>query len=83
MSMPGNIRTRLVECFQTIFPDIAAETIPSVSQASTPDWDSVAAITLVQVLEDEFGLELDLDKLADLDSFDKVLDYLRGELQEA
>ena len=83
MSLPDNIQTRLVECFQTVFPDIAAEAIPSVSQASTPAWDSLAAITLVQVLEDEFSLELDLDKLADMDSFDKVLGYLRGELQEA
>ena len=33
----------------------------------------MAAITLVNVIEEQFGLEMDLDDVADLDSFEKVL----------
>ncbi len=36
-------------------------------------WDSLAAITLVNVIEEEFGVALDL---ADLPSFGKILNFL-------
>jgi acyl carrier protein len=40
-------------------------------------WDSVAAITLVNLIEDEFGFQMDLDLLPELDSFDRILAYIR------
>jgi acyl carrier protein len=46
---------------------------------SVAAWDSVAAITLVSVIEEEFGILMDLDRLADLDSFEQVLDFVRAE----
>jgi acyl carrier protein len=81
--MSDEISKRLTTCFQTVFPDIPESDIPSVSQATTPSWDSIAAITLVNVIEDEFQVQIDLDKLVDLDSFQKVLDYMRTALQPA
>lgn len=71
-----DVETRLVGCFLTVFPELAEADIRSVSQGSLEQWDSVAAITLVNVLEEEFSTEIDYDRLADLDSFAKVLDYL-------
>ena len=47
------------------------------------NWDSVAAITLMNVIEDEFGMEMDLDDLADLDSFEKLHAYLQKRQQVA
>ena len=44
---------------------------------------SVAAITLMNVIEDEFGFEMDLDDLADLDSFEKLYSYLQKRHQVA
>jgi acyl carrier protein len=41
----------------------------------------VAAITLVNVIEEEFGIEMDFDQLADLDSFRRVRDYLGREVR--
>ena len=70
------ITLRLTTCFETVFPDLPAEEIPAASQATVAAWDSVAAITLVNVIEEEFGIEMDLDQLADLDSFSRVRDYL-------
>lgn len=43
----------------------------------------MAAITLMNVLEDEFGLEIDLDDVADLDSFQKIYSYLQKRFQVA
>jgi acyl carrier protein len=55
--------------------------IPAASQASVEGWDSVAAITIVNLVEEEFGIQMDLDQLADLDSFSRIHDYLSREMQ--
>ncbi len=65
----GNIVLRLVKCFQIVFPDLTEEEAASASQISVKEWDSVATITLVNVIEDEFQIEMDMDALAEFDSF--------------
>ena len=40
------------------------------------DLDSVAAITLVNVIEEEFSTQIDFDRLPELDTFSKILEYL-------
>jgi len=72
---------RLTNCFRLVFPDLPEAEIPSASQETVAAWDSVAAITLVNVIEEEFGVEVDLDDLAELDSFSKVSNYLQARLQ--
>jgi acyl carrier protein len=76
-----DIKTRLFNCFATVFPDLPESQIPEATQSNVSSWDSIAAITLVNVLEDEFNIQLDLDKLADLDSFERIHDYLKEEVQ--
>jgi acyl carrier protein len=77
------IRSKLTECFQIVFPDLPQEQISSASQDNVASWDSVASITLVNVIEEQFELEMDLDDVADLDSFDKVYTYLEQRRQVA
>ena len=72
-----NINARLIECFTTVFPDTPPASVPAMSVDNTPAWDSVAAITLVNVIEDEFQLQMDLEAIADLDSYSKVLAYVQ------
>ena len=76
-------KTKLVECFQIVFPVLNAKDIPKATQENVAAWDSVAAITLVSVIEEQFGIELDLDDLAELDSFEKVCTYLNQRRQPA
>jgi acyl carrier protein len=72
-------RERLAQCFQVVFPSLKDnEGIFAATQATVPEWDSVAAITLVNVLEEEFQIEMDFEVLADLTSFELILDYLKG-----
>jgi acyl carrier protein len=71
-----NDERRLISCFQTVFPDMAEADIPSATQASVPAWDSIASITLVNVIEEEFQFPMDFDLLGELDSFPKVLTYI-------
>ena len=77
------LRQRLIGCFHIVFPDVPESEIPSASQATLATWDSVATITMVNVVEDEFQIQLDLDQLADLDSFDRILEYLAKEVPAA
>ena len=76
-------RQRLTNCFQVVFPDLPQEALVTASTASVAAWDSIAAITLMNVIEEEFGFQMDLDDLADLDSFEKVYSYLQKRLQVA
>ena len=76
-----HIALRLTNCFQTVFPHLPEGEIAAASQTNVAAWDSVAAITLVNVIEEEFGIQMDLDQLADLDSFTRVHDYLSRETQ--
>ncbi|HXN72312.1 MAG TPA: acyl carrier protein [Candidatus Acidoferrales bacterium] len=68
---------RLVRCFSSVFPDLSAEQIRTASVESVPAWDSLAAVTLVAVLQEEFGLQISLMDLPDLVSFVAVEKYVR------
>ncbi len=71
-----DVETRLVGCFQTVFPHLSEADIRTASQENLEQWDSVAAITLVNVIEEEFDTQIDYDYLPNLDTFAKVLAYL-------
>jgi len=72
-------KERLAQCFRVVFPSLTEDAaIFAAARANVPDWDSVAAITLVNVLEEEFGIEMDFEVLGDLTSFELILDYLKG-----
>ncbi len=70
-------KTRLIKCFEMVFPDMPAGEIPNASQSSVSAWDSIAAITLLNVIEDEFQIALDLELVGELDSFSKIYEYLK------
>lgn len=72
-----DLASRLLASFQTVFPDLPEPELRAASQSTVPAWDSVAAITLANVIEEDFQLEIDFDDLADLDSFSGILDYLK------
>jgi len=69
----SEIEKRLKECFRTVFPDLPEAQISSASQATVSTWDSIATVTLVNMIDQEFGIELDLDRLSELDSFTSII----------
>lgn len=80
----NNSRARLAQCFKTVFPKLNSDQEAySATTATLAEWDSVAAIMLVNVIEEEFQIEMDFEKLGDLTSFDLVLSYVDGRLQAA
>lgn len=69
---------RLARVLETVFPDLPPEKVRTASQDSVQNWDSVAAITLMNLVEEEFGIEMDFDDLGELTSFPTILKYLEG-----
>jgi acyl carrier protein len=71
-----------MRCFETVFPELTESEILNSSQESVKAWDSVAAITLANVIEDEFHMEMDLDDIADLTTFGRVLKYVESKSEQ-
>lgn len=63
---------RLQRCVLSVFPALSAETLPKISLAQLAAADSLAAVSLVAVLGQEFGLDLDIEDLLTMDSFDAL-----------
>ena len=77
-----NLEQRLENLFATVFPDLPPEKIRQASQNSVETWDSVAAITLLNLIEEEFGIQMDFEDIGDLTSFSSVAGYLKGKLSQ-
>jgi len=73
----AEFESRLVNCFAIAFPELAAQEIPAVSMGSLASWDSLAGITLISVIEEEFSVSIAPDDVPDLVSFELILDYLQ------
>jgi acyl carrier protein len=64
---------RLRACFSRVFPDLTDEQTLEASAGGIPEWDSLATVTLVSLIEEEFGLILDLDDFEETMSFRSLL----------
>lgn len=69
----ADARTRLIRCFREVFPKLGEEQIVTAEHAQLEEWDSLASLTLVAVIEDEFETRLSDDLVAELTSFDRIL----------
>lgn len=73
-----DIQLRLMACFQAVFPEQDEKALVRLSQATHPGWDSLASVTLVRLVEEQFGVQMDLFDLEELDSFAAVERYIRN-----
>jgi acyl carrier protein len=62
----SDIEVRLIRCFAAVFPGLSDDQIVSASVDTVEAWDSVAAATLVSVIEEEFGIEFNEEILVEL-----------------
>lgn len=76
----SDVRSRLIGCFQAVFDGLADAQAEQAVRATMDEWDSVAAITLVNLMEEEFNVQVDYDRLTDLGSFGQILEYLTNDL---
>lgn len=70
--MADSLHDRLVDCFAAVFPKVPPGELDSLSVARCAEWDSLASVTLMAVLEQEFGNPISPDDLEMFQSFDLV-----------
>ncbi len=68
----SEVQQRLAKCFSAAFPGLNAAAIHSASPATVPAWDSVATVTLIALIEEEFGVAIDSDEVDTDISFSKL-----------
>jgi acyl carrier protein len=79
--MNDEVREKLASCFRIVFPALPRDAVYMADQKALPAWDSVGAISLVNVIEEEFGILMDFEMLPQLTSFERVLDYVKSAVQ--
>lgn len=74
----NELNSRLVKCFSAVFPQLAETEILIATPSGVEGWDSLASITLVSVIEEEFAIQIDPEDIEHLVSYEMVLDYLQN-----
>lgn len=72
----NDLQGRLTRCFAAVFPSLTEGQITTASLDTVEGWDSVAAATLITTIEEEFGVEFDVDAVGDLTSYQAISNYL-------
>ena len=71
-----DLKTKLVECFAVVFPNRPPEALLTANRESFEEWDSLAGLTLLAVLQEQFEIEIDPMDLEQLSSFPRIQTYL-------
>lgn len=78
-------KDHLMRCFESAFPSATRDEIMNAKTFDAiPGWDSLRMVNLLAVLDDEFGVQIDLQEFLELERFDTVKRYLlqRGIISE-
>lgn len=74
----SDIEDRLQRCFGLVFPQLPAGQFGGASVQSVAEWDSLANINLLSLIEEEFAVEIPSADLEGLTSFGAIVQYLRA-----
>lgn len=67
------------EKYQSVFVEslnLNLEDVVNATQESVDAWDSIGHMSLVAVMEDTFGIELQSDDIVEFNSFNKGIELL-------
>jgi acyl carrier protein len=70
------IDDRLVRCFSSVFPELTEEQILAADVELLTGMDSLAGVTLLALIDEEFGLDLDFEDLLKLGTVEAVQHYV-------
>lgn len=61
-----NIINRIQDIFRDIFDDESLEINESTNAEDIEEWDSLIHITILQTVQDEFGIEFSIDEITEM-----------------
>ena len=71
-------RDRLSKCLSAYFSSLAIEDIPRATMATVGEWDSMASVSLISLVSEEFGIEIAPEDYERFVSYELILDYLEN-----
>lgn len=74
---------RLLNCFEAVFPELPPDDVPTAAIASMPEWDSLATVTLMSLIEEEFDITISANDLEMFISFPIISDLIGEKLAAA
>ena len=66
------ITDKLSRCFALAFPKLDPSQYASASTQNMSEWDSIAQLTLLTLIADEFGREIDFEEFEGATSFEAL-----------
>jgi hypothetical protein len=67
-----NVREKLAHCFALAFPQMDPSRCFAASVENTKEWDSVAQVTLITLIGEEFGIDADFEEFEGATSFEAI-----------
>ena len=72
-----DVRVKLGRCFALAFPKLDPGQYPTASAQTVKEWDSVAQLTLLNLIAEEFEREIDLEEFEEATSFEALASALQ------
>lgn len=74
-----DVKQRLASCFSTVLPELSPEEFGKTSAYSS--LDSLSAVTLLALVEEEFGIDLNVEDMDSFGSFEGILERVNEALR--
>jgi acyl carrier protein len=68
----NKVEEKLSYCFSLVFPALDPSLRTRATTENTPGWDSVAQVTLLTLVGEEFGIEVDFEEFEGATSFEAL-----------
>jgi acyl carrier protein len=72
-----DMEERVARCFSNVFPNVPPDELARASTSSLAAWDSVAQVTLLSSIAEEFALDFEVEDFEELVSYALIVDYLK------
>ncbi|MDO5117886.1 MAG: acyl carrier protein [Eggerthellaceae bacterium] len=75
------IYEKLDDIFQDVFDDETIKLEPSTSSADIEEWDSLAQISIIVAVQDEFGITMNVNEATNLHNVGEMVDLIKEKMQ--
>jgi acyl carrier protein len=79
----NSIQQKVTTCFLNVFPNLRPEEIPGASASTLAGWDSIAHVTLLSSISEEFGFDFEVEDFEELVSYQRIVEYLEKKFPDA
>jgi acyl carrier protein len=79
----SDTRERLSRCFSVVFPKLSSQDVLAASPTSVAEWDSLAMVTLLTVIQEEFRIRLPFDNIDHFQSFESICRHLEAQVEKS